>query len=309
MLTVLETLLVAVLIAVDIVASKWLGQQAYSWMPSQGTAEAKHVDDLFSFLVAVGAFIFLGIAAVIGYSILFYRAPKGDFSHGHPARGSWKIEVLWTVVPIALVLWIAIQSNTIYQQLNIQGLTPIVMHMPMEEPAYAATVVSDAKPSTENQAQPAAAQEIQVISKQWSWLFRYPSGVTSTELHLPVNHSIRLKLESQDVIHGFYVPEFRVKQDIIPNRTITFALTPTRLGKYRLRDSSFSGPYLPLMEADVYVEPLDAYNRWLAQAATQTPTMARNPAFLEYTQQPQKALGDGWAVVRPAPPPVVHHPS
>ncbi len=375
MLTVLETLLVAVLIAVDIVASKWLGQQAYSWMPSQGTAEAKHVDDLFSFLVAVGAFIFLGIAAVIGYSILFYRAPKGDFSHGHPARGSWKIEVLWTVVPIGLVLWIAIQSNTIYQQLNIQGLTPIVMQMPMEEPAYAATVwekvegrgqeaegnllqgiqtppedkpvnkvhsglvpispfsrqktggecikinllpsgscllpflVSDAKPSTENQAQPAAAQEIQVISKQWVWSFRYPGGVTSTELHLPVNRSIRLKLESQDVIHGFYIPEFRVKQDIIPNRTITFTVTPTRLGKYRLRDSSFSGPYLPLMEADVYVEPLDAYNRWLAQAATQTPTTARNPAFLEYTQQPQKALGDGWPVVRPAPPPVVHHPS
>ncbi|HEY9610737.1 cytochrome c oxidase subunit II transmembrane domain-containing protein, partial [Allocoleopsis sp.] len=150
MLTVLESVLVAIVIAVDIIASKWLGQQAYSWMPSQGTAEAKHVDDLFSFLVAVGAFIFLGIAVVIGYSILFYRAPKGDFSHGHPARGDWKIEALWTVVPIGLVLWIAIQSNTIYQQLNIQGLTPIVMHIPMEEPAYAEGVDSGGKPTSEN---------------------------------------------------------------------------------------------------------------------------------------------------------------
>jgi len=308
MLTILESVLVAIFIAVDIVASKWLGQQAYSWMPGQGTAEAKHVDDLFSFLVAVGAFIFLGIAAVIGYSILFYRAPKGDFSHGHPARGDWKIEALWTVVPIGLVLWIAIQSNTIYQQLNIQGLTPIVMHMPMEEPAYAEGVDNDGKPTSQNNAQP-ATQEIEVMSKQWSWSFRYPGGVTSTELHLPVNQSVLLKLESADVIHGFYIPEFRVKQDIIPNRTITFALTPTRQGKYRLRDSSFSGPYLPLMEADVYVEPLEAYNRWLTQSATQTPTTARNPAFLEHTQQAQKALGNEWPVVSPAQPPVVHYSS
>jgi cytochrome c oxidase subunit 2 len=128
-------------------------------------------------------------------------------------------------------------------------------------------------------------------------------------LHLPVNQSVRLKLQSEDVLHGFYVPEFRVKQDIIPNRTITFVLTPLRVGKYRLRDSQFSGTYFSLMEADVYVESPEAYNQWLAQAATRQPATASNPAFSEYTQQPGKAHGSGWPTVVPAKPPVVNHPS
>lgn len=302
MTRIFNNLLLAVFIAANIVASYWIGQQAYSWMPSQATVEAKHVDDLFSFLVAIGAFIFIGITGLIGYSILTCRAPKGDFSHGHPARSDWRIETLWTVVPIVLVLWIAGQSYKIYQQLSILGLSPVVLHMPMEEPANAAT-----KPSVSNDAKP-SAQEIEVFAKQWAWSFRYPGGVTSTELHLPVNQSVSLKLQSEDVLHGFYVPEFRVKQDIIPNRTITFVFTPTRNGKYRLRDSQFSGTYVALMEADVYVESPEAYNQWLTQAATRKPAPANNLAFSEHKQQLEKARGNGWPTVVPAQPPIVNHP-
>jgi cytochrome c oxidase subunit 2 len=290
---VFNILLLAAFVAVIMVASRWIGQQAYSWMPLQATAEAKHVDNLFSFLVSVGAFIFLGIAGVIGYSILTCRAPKGDFSHGHPARGDWKLEVLWTAVPTVMVLWIATQSYNIYQQLNILGLAPVVMHMPMEEPAYA-----------ENNPKP-AAQEIEVIAQQWSWSFRYPGGVTSTQLHLIANQTVSLKLESKDVLHSFYVPEFRIKQDIIPNRNITFVLTPLRPGKYRLRDSQFSGTYFALMEADVYVESPEAYNQWLAQAATRQPEPASNQAFSEHKQLQGKA---GWPTVQPAQPEVVNNP-
>ena len=98
-MNIFKSLLLAVAIAVDMVASHWVGQQAYSWMPSQGTAEAKQVDNLFSFLVSIGSFVFAGIVGAILYSILTSRVPKGDFSHGHPARGNWKIETLWTVIP------------------------------------------------------------------------------------------------------------------------------------------------------------------------------------------------------------------
>lgn len=303
MIKVFNTLLLAAFVAANIIASKWLGQQAYSWMPPQGTAEAKQVDNLFSFLVAVGAFIFIGIVGIIVYSILTCRAPRGDFSHGHPARSDARIEILWTVIPLLFVLWIAGQSYKIYQQLNIQGLTPIVhLHMPLQaEPAYAAT-----KPTDSNNPKP-AAEEIEVVAKQWAWSFRYPvRNVISTELHLPVNRSARLVLQSEDVLHGFYVPEFRLKQDIIPNRTITFVFTPLREGKYRLRDSQFSGTYFALMETDVYVESPEAYNQWLAQAATRKPAIASNQAVSEHTRQLQKALGGDWPTVQPAQPPVVN---
>jgi cytochrome c oxidase subunit 2 len=85
---------------------------------------------------------------------------------------------------------------------------------------------------------------------------------------------------------------------------ITFVFTPLRTGKYRLRDSQFSGTYFALMAADVYVESPEAYNQWLAQAASHKPAIAANPAFSEYTQQP----GSGWPTVPPAQPPVVNQP-
>jgi len=120
---------------------------------------------------------------------------------------------------------------------------------------------------------------------------------------------VRLTLQSLDVIHGFYVPEFRIKQDIIPNRSLNFVFAPIREGKYRLRDSQFSGTYFALMDADVYVESPEAYDRWLTKAATQSPTPASNQAVSEHTKQLQKAIGGGWPTVLPAQPPVVNHPN
>lgn len=296
MLTFFEYVLLAILIAVAIALSRWIGYQAYTWMPPQATAEAQKVDDLFSFLVSLGAFVFIGVVSVIVFSMLFYRAPPGDYSEGHPARGSAKIEILWTVVPVGLVLWLALQSYNIYGQLNILGLTPIVhLHVPLEEPAYAETVENDAKP---------AAEEIEVVAKQWDWSFRYPNHATSNELHLVVDRSVRLVLRSQDVLHGFYVPEFRVKQDIIPSRTITFVFTPTREGKYQLRDSQFSGTYFALMNADVYVESPEAYDRWLDRAA-QNLTTESDRVFAESTQPAKTLFNSGWQTISPDRSPVV----
>jgi cytochrome c oxidase subunit 2 len=287
MLTVLEYLLLAFLIAIDVVASRWIGLQAYHWMPYQATAEAQKVDDLFSFLVSVGAFIFLGITGVILYSVLFFRASPQDYSEGHPGRGNWKVEVLWTGVPTVLVIWIALQSASIYDQINILGLTPIVhLHNPLEAPAYAK--------ETDNQSKP-AAEEIEVIAKQWEWTFRYPNQTVSHELHLPVNESVRLILHSQDVLHGFYIPEFRVKQDIIPARTITFVVTPTRAGRYRLRDSQFSGTYFAVMETDVLVESRTAYHQWM-DAIAQSPNAPLNQAVAEQIQSPKRFFNSGWEI-------------
>ncbi len=301
---VFNWVLLIIFVAVNLVISRWVGHQAFGWMPSQATAEAKEVDNLFSFLVSIGTFVFVGLTGMILYSVAFYRAPRGDWSHGHPARQDWRLEATWTVVPLVLVLWLSAQSFKIYQQLNLQGLTPVVHLHLLGDPANA-----QAKPTQQNPDQKAAQEEIEVTAKQWSWSFRYPSSnLTSTELHLPVNQSVRLKLQSLDVLHGFYVPEFRVKQDIIPNRTITFTFTPLLEGKYNLRDSQFSGTYFALMEANVIVESPAAYSQWLAQAAAQTPTVADNRAFTEHMERSQNRRG-GWITLPPAAPPVVNYSS
>ncbi|NEO67674.1 MAG: cytochrome c oxidase subunit II, partial [Moorea sp. SIO4G2] len=138
--------------------------------------------------------------------------------------------------------------------------------------------------------------------------FRYPEqSISSTELHLPNNHRIKLTLKSEDVIHGFYIPAFRVKQDIIPNQAIEFEFTPIREGNYRLRDSQYSGTYFAAMQADVVVQSPESYQQWLAQAAVQPPKAAYNPAFEEYRRASETAINAGWKTVVPAAPPMVNY--
>ncbi|MBW4518676.1 MAG: cytochrome c oxidase subunit II [Scytolyngbya sp. HA4215-MV1] len=280
MLKALEYFLLALFIAGLMLISRWMGQQAFTWMPPQATAEAQRVDDLFSFLVSVGTFVLLGLVGIMLYSALFFRAKPDDYSEGHPSRGNAKLEILWTVAPTLLVLWIAVQNINIYQQLNILGLQQIVQS-PLEAPAYAAS----------DQPKP-AVEQIRVMARQWEWTFEYPNHVTSHELHLPVNQSTRLDLQAKEVIHGFYVPAFRLKQDIVPGRDIDLVVTPTRVGKYRLQDSQYSGTYFALMTADVYVESKQAYNQWVMAVAQ--PPDGTNPAVAEQRQPPHTLFKTNW---------------
>lgn len=282
------------------VASFWMGQASYSWFPPQASAEAILYDDLFSLLTAIGTFIFLGVSLAIVYNIIYYQAGRYNTSDGPHIEGNVKLEIIWTVIPFILVMVIAAISYQTYDEMNLHGPTEIA-HLPqVMESAYADTGAAVAEPVT----------NIDVDSKQWAWVFRYPEkNVTSTELHLPVDQRAHLKLRSQDVIHGFYIPAFRVKQDIIPAKTIDFEFTPIRIGKYRLRDSQYSGTYFAAMQADVVVESDADYDRWLNEAAKQTPTAAPNQAVKEYARREQKDDSAGWETVVPAPAPMVnYHP-
>ncbi|MCP6762282.1 MAG: cytochrome c oxidase subunit II [Fischerella sp. CENA71] len=302
--------------------SLWIGKQAYSWLPPQAAAESQLVDDLISFLVTLGAFIFLGVTGTLMYSVIFHRAKKGDISDGPPIEGNITLEVVWTAIPIMLVLWIAGYSYQIYEQMGIQGPNEHVhFRMPMGmESAYAAPKEDagtrghgdagnllktlSASPTLRVSASNLEpVEKIDVLAKQWAWVFHYPEkNVTSSELHLPANKRVRLALQSEDVLHGLYVPAFRLKQDIVPNQTIDFEFTPIRLGKYQLTDSQYSGTYFATMQADVVVESPEDYHQWLTKAATRKPSPAKNQAASEYAQ------ADGWTTVVPAAPPLVNYP-
>ena len=287
------------------VISLWIGQQAYSWLPPQAAAESQLIDDLISFLVTLGAFIFLGVTGTLMYSILFHRAASWDLSDGPHIEGNITLEVVWTAIPIMLVLWIAGYSYQVYEEMGIQGPMELVhLHNPVGmESAYAA-------PKEEfgiGLAEP--VEKIDVLAKQWAWVFHYPeSDVTSTELHLPSDRRVRLALKSADVLHGFYIPAFRLKQDIVPNHTIDFEFTPIRPGQYRLTDSQYSCTYFATMQANVVVESPEDYHQWLSVAASQSPTPANNQAASEYARASSQSVKNGWTTVAPAASPLVNYP-
>ena len=146
-----------------------------------------------------------------------------------------------------------------------------------------------------------------VIARQWSWEFVYPDGVRSAELHLPVNRPVRFRLVSLDVLHGFSIPAFRLRQDVVPGSVIDYRLTPSREGRYRLRDSLFSGAYFSSNQTDVVVESAEAFERW-RQAARRSPLAPSPKAAAELWRQRQERGNRGWATVPPAPPPLVNVP-
>ena len=146
-----------------------------------------------------------------------------------------------------------------------------------------------------------------VIARQWSWEFVYPDGVRSAELHLPVNRPVRFRLVSLDVLHAMSIPAFRLRQDVVPGSVIDYRLTPSREGRYRLRDSLFSGAYFASNQTDVGVESAEAFERWL-QAARRSPLAPSPNAAADLWSQRQERGNRGWATVPPAPPPLVNVP-
>ena len=227
------------------------------------------------------------------YSILFQRAAKYDASDGPAIEGNIKLEVVWTTIPILLVLWIGTVSYQAYDEMGILG--------PME---HAPHLMGNAIAADfENE----AAVPIEVYARQWAWEFRYPGEqeIRSTELHLPMNQRAKLKLYSEDVLHGFFVPAFRVKQDVVPGRAIDFEFTPIRAGRYRLRDSEYSGTYFAANQANVVVESAEEYDNWLLTAANTPPTPAENVAYDEY-RRVQTSSNLHWQTVEPAPAPLVN---
>jgi cytochrome c oxidase subunit 2 len=285
------------------ITSIFIGKQAYSWLPPQAAAESHLIDDLFSFLVTLGAFIFLAVTSTVLYSITFHRAKNYDMSDGPHIEGNVTLEVVWTAIPIMLVLWIAAYSYQVYEQMGIQGPSHLVhLHNPMQmQTGYA----QEQETLAETVSEP--LEKIDVLAKQWAWVFHYPEkGITSTELHLPSDRRVRLALQSEDVLHGFYIPTFRLKQDIVPGRTINFEFTPIRPGKYSLTDSQYSGTYFATMQANVIVETPEEYHEWLTKAASHIPTPAKNQAASEYAQTSNQRIKTGWGTVKPAAPPVVN---
>ncbi len=279
-----------------VLVSLWVAGQSLRWLPVQASNAAPLVDGLFSFETGVGTFVFLGVISVMAWVMLVHRAEKYDESDAEPIEGNTRLEVIWTAIPLVLVMaiaWYAIQVNT---ELGVLGpMEHIHLRSPQE---HQGGYPGDRLP----------AEQVEVIARQWSWEFRYPGEqVSSTELHLELDRPVTFRLVSEDVLHGFFIPAFRLKQDVIPGRAIDFSLTPTRVGRYRLRDSQFSGTWFAANQADVVVETAEDHAAWLKQAAAAPLQRGLSVAADEYADRQTNPRG-GWPTVVPAPPPQVNAP-
>lgn len=291
-------LLVVVLVAalLDALVSVQIARASQAWLPVPASTAAPYVDGLFQVEVGLGSFIFLGSVGFILWAVIFNRAEKYDESDGLPIEGNTKLEITWTLIPFVIVMVLA------YQAIHVNAILAAL------GPKAKYDVEAGKSPETVERLDPRTDYgPIQVIARQWNWEFIYPNGVRSSELHLPLDQRANFQLSSQDVIHGFYVPAFRLKQDIIPGSVISYSITPTREGRYRLRDSQFSGTYFSQNQADVVVQSQADFLAWLDQASQSPLVPGFSPANALY--QERLAKGDkGWATVKPAPPPLVNDP-
>ncbi|PTU04217.1 cytochrome C oxidase subunit II, partial [Pseudomonas sp. HMWF031] len=221
-------LIISIGVALNTALAAQMAQWSYSWFPPQASSAAPYVDDLFALETAIGSFLWFGLTAVIAWTLLFNRAPKYDESYGEPIEGNNRLEITWTIIPTVIVFAIAIYSMQVNDKLDALG--------PKHKYAIGTDPVAVAEVDPR-----ATVGPIDVISRQWSWEFIYPDGTRSSELHLPVDQRVNFRLISEDVNHSFYVPAFRLKQDIIPGSVISYSLTPTKQGRFRLRDAMFSG--------------------------------------------------------------------
>jgi cytochrome c oxidase subunit 2 len=217
------------------------------FFPQQASAQAGQIDAIYFFMVAVTAFFALLIGAlVVVFAIKFRRRHPDEI--GVAIHGSLALELLWTVIPLGIAM---------------------VMF------AWGAKVFFDLyRP-------PAGAMEIFIVGKQWMWKAQHADGQREiNELHVPLGRPVKLVMGSEDVIHSYYIPAFRVKADVIPGRYNSLWFTATKPGRYHLFCAEYCGTRHSGMIGWVTVmEPAD-YQAWLSGGpATASPVAAGEKLF------------------------------
>jgi cytochrome c oxidase subunit 2 len=201
--------------------------------PEQASTMATRVDALYFFLVALTAFFTILISAAVVYFAIKYRR-KAKEEAGVPVHGAMWLEVTWTVIPLLIVLFIFGWSTTVF--------------------------FSMARP-------PADSMDVYVVGKQWMWKFQHPDGHAEVnELHVPLGTNVKLTMTSQDVIHDLYIPDFRVKADVLPGRYTHLWFNATKTGKFRLFCAEYCGTDHSGMVGWVTVMDPAEYQQWLAGA-------------------------------------------
>jgi len=223
----------------------YVGLNAVGLMPVEASAQSVSIDWLWNWEIVAISFLFSLIVVPMAYSLVVFRRRKGETGDGEHIEGNSTLEIAWTIIPLFIVLIFAYMG------------------------AYSLGEIRRIDPN---------ALVIKVKAQQFVWTFEYPEyGIISKELHLPVNRQVVLKMESADVIHSFWVPEFRVKQDVVPGRVTEYRITPTLIGNYKVRCSELCGASHAYMEGPVIVNSQADYTAWISDQSAIAAETAKTP--------------------------------
>ena len=218
----------------------------FPFFPQQASEQAATIDALYFFLLAVTALFAVLIAVlVVVFAVKFHR--KHDGQVGMPIHGSLALELLWTIIPLGITMVMFVWGAQVF------------FHMTRA---------------------PRGAMEIYVVGKQWMWKAQHMDGAREiNELHVPIGRPVKLIMGSEDVIHSFFIPDYRVKADVVPGRYNTLWFTATKPGRYHIFCTQYCGTKHSAMIGWVTaMEPAD-YQTWLSGGSSGG-SMAANGAKL-----------------------------
>jgi cytochrome c oxidase subunit 2 len=198
-------------------------------MPVSASIQSKPIDWLFDLEFKLIAFFFSLIMVPLVYSLVVFRRKDGDETDGPHIEGHTNLELIWTAVPLIIVIALGV--------IGADNLKQVLAVDPQ-------------------------AHQVKVVGFQWGWRFEYPEGFTTNTLYLPVDQQVLLNLESTDVLHSFWVPEFRIKQDLVPGQITEYRITPSLIGNYKVRCAEICGTSHSYMEAPVIVLSQADYAVW-----------------------------------------------
>jgi cytochrome c oxidase subunit 2 len=247
----------------------WVGQNV-NLLPVDASANAPVYDELFRVLFSIGTILFIGIVGLIVYSLVRFRRRAGETGDGAAIEGNLPLEILWTAIPAVVVLFVGIYSYDIYDRMG--GMTPLNDHSMHSMAGSEERTWGGISPVSLDGDPAIAPLPVDVTAMQFAFIFHYPdSDITSGELHVPVGQPVALQMKALDVIHAFWVPQFRLKQDVIPGQPTLLSFTPTRAGQYPIVCAELCGPYHGGMRSSVIVEEPESFAAWVAKNSPATP--------------------------------------
>jgi cytochrome c oxidase subunit 2 len=229
---VVAVLVLTVVISVIMLIPNWNGEQASTAAPK--------IDDLLSVMIVLSSFVFAIVMVMLTYALYKWRAKPGDESDGEPIHGNTRLEIAWTLIPTVIVMFAAASSWITLSDIEARSADRMVVN---------------------------------VTSQQYEWGFEYPAqgAIETRELHVPVDRQIEFKLHALDVIHSFWVPEWRIKKDNVPGITTRAIVTPNKIGTYQLICTELCGFGHGTMRAKVVVESQADFDAWAAAQPPPTP--------------------------------------